>query len=236
MWTQNKLGGLLIMDNKEMNQFIEKDLQIYHDKLSTIVFTVDEIKDIVPKNKLSLRKYVRGTVLLSTYISKLKEAQNEVNKKGFFKSLFKSSNNKKCKKQLNDFKKEHDKEFKQIDLCLKCSCLKCIKNCTVNPCLFCNQSKVTYCNDNYVVIFPKERTETLERQNHVYTFNVLAFIFDIVKNKTYVLLEDQRDPSNRQMFYFINNTDKDEFECINSVKEIDRIASIFETALDEEAK
>ncbi|SHJ77911.1 DUF1292 domain-containing protein [Tepidibacter formicigenes] len=214
------------MDNIE--NFLKEEQDKYEKIYIDINYAIDNISDFISKENISKRKYVSKLSVIKDYLDLIKNTNDKLNKK----SIFKLFNNKdKYKNDLIKYKIEHDRDFKQLNNCLKCSCLNCVKECNFDTCLGCRfDSKIVYCDHekinvtahhNFILDLINNNTGEKDK------YEVLATIQDISKDKRYIVIRNINDFNEKYILYYYPGIIEDSYGEIIDVEEFDYIAQIF---------
>jgi len=135
-----------------MDRDLEKDLEKCENIYASLVFAMDGIDGFVDDNRLKDRKFVRLIPLLRKYIEMGKKARTEDKQQNVFQKAFNINNN--DEESAAEFGREHKEDFKQLEACVSCKCLKCISDCDMEGCNRCDKSgKVASCDKKKVCVW-----------------------------------------------------------------------------------
>lgn len=214
------------MNNIE--NFLEEEKNKYENMYVNINYAIDSITDFVSRENLKRRKYVLKIEVIKNYLKQLDHVNLKLNKKSFFR-IFDNQN--KYINNLEKYKNDNSRDFKQLSNCLKCSCLKCIKECNFDTCLGCRfDSKIVYCDhdrinvtshSNFILNLVNNNT------NKENKYEVLAAIQDLKENKRYIVIRNIHDFNDKFILHYYPGISGDNYGEITDSYEFDYIVDIF---------
>jgi len=209
-------------------EFLDKEKEKYGKMYSDLSFAIDNVSPFLDTRELKTRRYYTKLPVLKRYIEKLEEAETKLNKAGIF-SIF---SNGKVIDELEKYKFEFNKEFKQLQKCSSCKCLNCSVGCKFYGCLGCREgSNVVSCDhdrinvrfhDDFYLDLTNEKTGKREK------YKVLATLMDAILNRQYIIIEGLLSKE-KYVLYYYPDIDEERFGEIKDEEEFDFIVETYQS-------
>ncbi|MCX7903596.1 MAG: DUF1292 domain-containing protein [Caloramator sp.] len=209
-------------------EFLDKEKSKYCKMYSDLSFAIDNVSHFLDIRELKTRSYYTKLPVLKRYLDKLEEAEKRLNKAGIF-SIFSNGT---VIDELEKYKFEFNKEFKQLQKCSSCKCLNCSIGCKFDGCLGCREgSNVVLCDhqrinvrfhDDFYLDLTNEKTGKREK------YKVLATLQDSKLNRHYIIIEGVFSKE-KYVLYYYPDIDEDRFGEITDEEEFDFIVETYQS-------
>lgn len=133
-----------------------------------------------------------------------------------------------------DSKVKNIENFKSIEKCSKCQCLKCTFECRFKSCFSCRSgSFIAYC-DKVKANVRKFNTFTLNLANNATgqssKYKVLGLVGDCTLDKQYILLENLSNSNDKLILYYYPGIKEDSYGEITNINEFNFAIKTYENA------
>lgn len=214
-------------------EFLDKEKTTYGNLYSELIFVLDDIEDLSEDSTLKERAYYKNIKILKKYNDLLDKLSRELPEKKSFLSFLNKSKENEIIKECEDFKKTYKDSLDKIFICSKCMCVKCIRECSFNPCLSCNKTgKVNYCdkeNTNLIVFknFIKQQYNNETNENE--PLEILCEVEMLDMDKRFRIIKEVLSGEQFVLEYVYNIKDGDLYNSIEDVDLFNEIIDIYES-------
>lgn len=204
---------------KMSTEIIQNEKNKYKNIYSNIMFSYDDLRQILDEKELNKRTFIRKVEVLKEYMDFLDSLELESKKeKGFFKKLFLKDEDPELK--INRYLTTDKKmEIDKLDKCSKCKCINCISKCMIDSCLNCREQEYVYGCDKESDAFTKTKeTVTLYSGEEKIIFNVAGYLIeennDLISR--YIYLIDSNNYNNQHLLKYSKYKGEESYDSIIS--------------------
>ncbi|WP_195938012.1 hypothetical protein [Romboutsia sp. 1001713B170131_170501_G6] len=199
------------------NEIIQSEKDKYKKIYSDIMFSYDDLRQMLDENELNKRTFINKVETLKDYMDFLDRLESESKKdKGFFKKLFNKSED--VESKINNYLTiDKKRDIDKLQKCSKCKCINCVSNCMVNSCLNCREEEYVYGCDKKTDAFTKTKeTVTLYDGNKEIIFNVAGYLIEKSDNNIfrYVYLIDSKDYDNQHLLRYSKFKGEESYDSV----------------------
>lgn len=186
----------------KIKEFTDAERSIYSKPYVDMVMATEEIAEFLDPQELKSRNFYKKIDVLKEYLDKLDEADRKAEGEGLFE-VFKSDD--KYKDEVIGFKNKVVNDLIKLNLCHKCKCLTCTKECKFKSCKYCRFDEYIYnCDTERYYITRGQHNVSLysnDEDRDVY-FNVEGLLKDHFSNKQYIYLIEANNKSNQHILEY----------------------------------
>lgn len=199
------------------NEIIQSEKDKYKKIYSDIMFSYDDLRQMLDENELNKRTFINKVETLKDYMDFLDRIESESKKdKGFFKKLFNKSED--VESKINNYLTiDKKRDIDKLQKCSKCKCINCVSNCMVNSCLNCREEEYVYGCDKKTDAFTKTKeTVTLYDDNKEIIFNVAGYLIEKSDSNIfrYVYLIDSKDYDNQHLLRYSKFKGEESYDSV----------------------
>lgn len=199
------------------NEIIQSEKDKYKKIYSDIMFSYDDLRQMLDENELNKRTFINKVEALKDYMDFLDRLESESKKdKGFFKKLFSKSDD--IESKINNYLTiDKKRDIDKLQKCSKCKCINCASNCMVNSCLNCREEEYVYGCDKKTDAFTKTKeTVTLYDGNKEIIFNVAGYLIEKSDSNIfrYVYLIDSKDYDNQHLLRYSKFKGEENYDSV----------------------
>ena len=202
-----------------MNEKILQEKKKYDKLYTDLVFSVNDLKQILSDKELNKRVFIRKVDDLSEYMSFLSklEKEDEKDDKGLFSKIFKKKSD--IDTQIQAYlTKDKRESINKLDKCAKCKCINCVSECPFNRCINCRELEYTYECDKEQFCFTKSTdTVTLYNEDEEFKFDVKGYLIEKHEDGSlsrYVYLVDIKDNDNQQLLQYYKFKGEESYDSV----------------------
>lgn len=199
------------------SEIIQSEKDKYKKIYSDIMFSYDDLRQMLDENELNKRTFINKVETLKDYMDFLDRLESKSKKdKGFFKKLFNKSED--VESKINNYLTiDKKRDIDKLQKCSKCKCINCVSNCMVNSCLNCREEEYVYGCDKKTDAFTKTKeTVTLYDGNKEIIFNVAGYLIEKSDNNIfrYVYLIDSKDYDNQHLLRYSKFKGEESYDSV----------------------
>jgi hypothetical protein len=218
-----------------MNERIVQEKKKYDKVYTDLVFSVNDLKQILSEKELNKRIFIRKVDDLSDYMSFLSNLEKEEgqSEKGLFSKLFKKEKDVDTEIQAY-LTRDKRESINKLDKCVKCKCINCVSDCPFDRCINCRELEYTYECDKEKFVFTKSTdTVSLYSDDEEFIFDVKGYLIEKHEDGSlsrYVYLVDTKDNDNQQLLEYFKFKGEESYDSVidgDDTSNLDRLYNKF---------
>lgn len=199
------------------NEIIQDQKEKYKKIYSDVMFSYDDLRQILSENELKKRIFINKVEVLKDYMEFLDKLELESKKeKGFLSKLFKKENN--IQEKINIYLNENKKrDISKLKNCSNCRCINCVADCMINSCLNCRENEFVYGCDKKQDAFTKtNETVRLYNGNQETLFNVAGYLIEREDDNIfrYIYLIDSKKYDNQHLLKYSKFKGEERYDSV----------------------
>lgn len=220
------------------NERIINEKRKYDKKYTDLVFSVNDLKQILDDKELNKRVFIRKVDDLSNYMNFLNLLEKEEaleSKKGLFSKMFKKG--KDIDKEINSYLDRDKREsIEKLSCCSNCKCINCVAKCPFDRCINCRESEYTYSCDKEKFVFTKSADKvTLYQDDEAFVFDVKGYLIEKHEDGTlsrYVYLVDTKDKDNQHLLEYTKFKGEENYSSVIEGDDASRLEELYEKFIE----
>lgn len=218
-----------------MNEKIVSEKKKYDKIYTDLVFSVNDLKQILSEKEVNKRVFIRKVEDLSNYMAFLNDLEKEDSQgeKGLFSKMFKKKKDVDTEIQAY-LTRDIRESINKLDKCDKCKCINCVSECPFNRCINCRELEYTYECDKEKFSFTKSSdTVSLYNGDEEFKFDVKGYLIEKHEDGSlsrYVYLVDTKDSDNQQLVQYFKFKGEESYDSVidgDDTSNLDRLYNKF---------